>query len=272
MAKLQQTTLKLADGLQIAYAEHGDRAGPALVLIHGYTDSLHSQSRLIAQLPGWIRTIAITLRGHGDSSKVPSTFRMEEHAHDVARVLDALAVRHAVIAGHSLGSMVAQRFAIAFPERTIGLVLLGGFRTLRGSEVLEATWRETLQTLVDPVDPEMVRAFQMSTVERPVPAAFMDMVVDESLKVPAYVWRAAAKSLEEDASRELDRIKVRTALIWGDRDGVASHEEQLALKAALRDADLHVLQGTGHAVHWEEPEAVATLIAHFVRGTQPIAA
>jgi pimeloyl-ACP methyl ester carboxylesterase len=68
------------------------------------------------------------------------------------------------------------------------------------------------------------------------------------------------------------RITAPTLVLWGDRDGIASHAEQLELTAALR-AELHVLRGVGHALHWEDPETTAALIARFVeRKAHPAAA
>jgi non-heme chloroperoxidase len=272
MTKTLEKILVLPSGLEISYTEQGDRTGPALIILHGYTDSFRGSSRLMAHLPDWLRTIAITLRGHGDSTKAISTYQTDEHARDVAAVMDALALDRAVIAGHSMGSMIAQRFAADFKERTAGLVLLGAFRTLRGNPVVEGLWDEALSTLVDPVDPEFVRAFQTSTIEKPVPAAFLEMVIAESLKVPAFVWRAAARSqLDEDMAAADARISAPTMVLWGDRDGIATHEEQLALASTLR-AELHVLHGVGHALHWEDPEAIAALMTRFVEKAHPVAA
>lgn len=272
--KTLEKTLILPGGLEISYAEQGDRSGPALLILHGYTDSFRGSSRLMAQLPDWIRTIALSLRGHGDSTKAISTYRTSEHATDIARVMDALALDSAVIAGHSMGSMIAQRFALDFSARVTGLALLGGFRTLRGNPMFDAFWNETLSTLTGPVDPELVRAFQTSTIGKPVPSSFLETVIAESLKVPAFVWRTAGlMHLEEDLSPEVARIQAKAMLVWGDQDSVVAYEEQLALAEALARAELHVLRGVGHAVHWEEPEAVAALLTRFVRSVaQPVAA
>lgn len=272
MTKTLEKVLVLPGGLEISYAEQGDRTGPALIILHGYTDSFRGSSRLMAHLPDWLRTIAITLRGHGDSSKPISTYRTDEHAGDVAAVMDALALDRAVIAGHSMGSMIAQRFAADYRERTAGLVLLGSLRKLGGNPVVEELWHEVVSKLADPIDPEIVRHFQLSTIGKPVPPAFLELVIEESLKVPAFVWRSALRSqMDEDVTGVTARIAAPTMVIWGDGDGITSHEEQKDLAAATR-AELHVLHGVGHAVHWEEPEIIATLLSRFVATARRVAA
>jgi non-heme chloroperoxidase len=272
-AKTLEKTLILPGGLEISYAEQGDRSGPALLILHGYTDSFRGSSRLMAQLPDWIRTIALTLRGHGDSTKAISTYRTGEHAADIAQVMDALAIDSAVIAGHSMGSMVAQRFAVDFGARVQGLALLGAFRTLRGNPAVEELWRDGISKLEGPVDRDFVRAFQESTLHKPVPSAFLSMVIDESMKVPAFVWRSALHAImQEDLTPELAKITARTMLIWGDHDAFIPHADQLELALLLPRAELHVMRGIGHAPHWEDPEAVASMLARLVQSAQSVAA
>lgn len=265
-------TLVLPSGIELSYAEHGDRSGPALILLHGYTDSHRSFEPLVPHLPQALRTIAITLRGHGDSSKATSTYRFHEHVTDIAQAMDALAIERAIFAGHSMSSMIAQRLALDLEDRVQGLILLGAFRTLAGNPVVEAL-RDDVRKLGEPVDPDFVRAFQESTVCKPVPASFMSMVIGESLKVPAFVWHAAMRALlEESFAHELPRIRAKAMVIWGDRDGITSYDEQLELASSLPGAELHVLRGVGHALHWEEPETVAALITRFALRTQSAAA
>jgi len=68
------------------------------------------------------------------------------------------------------------------------------------------------------------------------------------------------------------RSYAKTMLVWGDKDTVTSHAQQLKLAAAIPGAELHVLRGVGHALHWEEPESVAALLTRFVEASQRIAA
>jgi non-heme chloroperoxidase len=98
-----------------------------------------------------------------------------------------------------------------------------------------------------------------------VPPAFLDLVVRESLKVPARVWRGAFAGLfEDDFAAELGEIAAPTVAFWGDRDSLARRTDQDALVAGIPGARLVVYEGTGHALHWEEPERFAADLAAFV--------
>ncbi len=256
-------TVSLKSGIEVCYAERGDPAGAPLVLLPGYTDSLASFGPLVDALPPWIRTFSLSLRGHGDSTKPESSYDAGELAGDVAAFFDAMALDRAVVLGHSMGSLVARRFAAERPERTAGLVLIGSFLSTHDHPGVEELWRD-VAGFRDPIDTAFVRAFQESTVAEPVPPSFLDMVVTESRKVPAHVWRSALAAMRrEDHAEGLERIRATTLVVWGDRDAFSDRATQDALASAIPGARLTVLHGAGHAPHWERPSEVAALLAGF---------
>jgi hypothetical protein len=133
-----------------------------------------------------------------------------------------------------MGSTNAQRFAINHPERIRGLVLAGSFASYRGNPAVVEFWESAVSRLTDPIDPAFVRQFQESTLARPMPPAFLDMVVQESLKVPARVWRAAFEGfLEDDVAGALGRIQAPTLIVWGTRDSLCRRADQDDLLAAI---------------------------------------
>jgi len=260
-------SVELPNGIRLHYADGGDPAGTPVLLLHGYTDSWRSFEPVLPHLPGSLRAIAPSQRGHGDADRPAEGYRPADFAMDLAALMDALALGPAIVVGNSMGAQVAQRFAIDHPERTLGLVLIGAFASLRGNPAVRGLWDGTVSGLTDPVDPGFVRAFQESTLARPVPPAYLDAVVRESLKVPARVWRATfAGFLEADFSAQLGRIGAPTLIVWGDRDAICPRGEQEALATAVRGSRLMVYPGAGHALHWAEPERFAAALVAFAEG------
>jgi non-heme chloroperoxidase len=95
--------------------------------------------------------------------------------------------------------------------------------------------------------------------------------VSESLKVPARVWRDAfAGLMEDDFTAQLNAIKAPTLLLWGDRDAMVPRGDQYAVLGALPTATLSVYEGTGHAVHWEQPARFARDLAASDVGDAPL--
>jgi pimeloyl-ACP methyl ester carboxylesterase len=257
-------SIELPNGVTLPYVEQGDPTGVPVLLLHGVTDSWHSYESVLPHLPAYIHAFALTQRGHGDADR-PAGYRTRDFAADLAAFADAVGLASAAVVGHSMGSTNAQRFAIDYPERTLGLVLAGSFATYRGNPAVVEFWESAVSPLTDPIDPGFVREFQESTLAKPVPRAFFDTAVRESLKVPARVWRAAFEgSLEDDFVDQLDQINAPTLILWGARDHYCPRRDQDALLTAIAGSRLVVYEDAGHALHWEEPERFAADLVAFV--------
>jgi pimeloyl-ACP methyl ester carboxylesterase len=117
-----------------------------------------------------------------------------------------------------------------------------------------------------------VREFQASAVYRTIPVALLDSAVAESLRLPARVWRNALSSLLAfDGGPALGRLGMPTLLVWGDRDTIATREDQARLLRGIRRSRLEVLAEFGHAPHWEDPGRFVDLLQRFLREEAPAA-
>jgi non-heme chloroperoxidase len=258
-------SIQLSTGVTLPYVEQGDPSGIPMVLLHGYSDSSRSYDLMLPYLPPSIHAYAVTQRGHGDADKPAGGYAPEDYAGDVAAFLDAVGVEAAVIVGHSGGSYAAQRFAVDHPDRALGVVLIGSFHSFDGNPTVDE-FREAVAQLTDPVDREFAREFQESCVARPVPAAFLEAIIDGSARMPARVWKAWLEdTLAADVPTRSGTISSRTLILWGDRDAFCRRSDQDALLAAIPRSRLSTYEGTGHCPHWEQPTRAAAEIAAFAR-------
>jgi non-heme chloroperoxidase len=262
---MRSYTVTLDNGLSVPCVEHGDPTGTPLLLLHGYPDSWRSFEPVLSKFSASIRAIAFTQRGHGAADKPANGYAPEDFAADAVRLLDRLGISSAVIAGHSMGSFIAQRIAIDYPERVTGLILMGSFPTVVGNAVVDGLWREGVSQLEDPVGRDLAFDFQSGTVNQPIADELIETFVSESLKVPARVWRAALQGLmNADHTRDLPRIEAPTLIVWGAHDNFFPQSDQNKLLAAIPNAELLVYETAGHSFHWEEPERFARHAAAFV--------
>ena len=262
--QLRFATTHLASGPQVHYAAQGDPDGQPILFLHGYTDSWFSFSRLLPLLPTHYRAYAVSQRGHGDSDRPDCCYGVDDLVADVVAFLDAVGVERVTMVGHSGGSFPARVVAETHPERVTRLMLIGSAVTPLKQETREL--QAAVHTLEDPVPAEFAREFQASTVHVPLPEAFFEQVVAESLKLPARVWKSALDGLlAVDDTADLGQITAPTLLIGGERDEFFSREEVEGLAAAIPGARLLVYPETGHAVQWERPERVANDLDTFVR-------
>jgi non-heme chloroperoxidase len=258
----------LPSGVQVRYVERG-AVDPSrvVIMLHGYTDSSYSFQSLMDRLDPTIQAIAIDQRGHGESSKPGCCYAPQDFAADVVAFMNARQIKTATIVGHSMGGVIAQLVAITSPERVSGLVIVGSAPNFANPAVegLVAAVKE----LSDPIDRKFAHEFQASTVFKPLPAADLDRYVDVSMKVPARVWNDVLTQLVAvDLRGDLRTIKARTLILWGDKDGVATREDQATLFREIPNATLKVYEGVGHSMHWEAPDRVAADLSAFVLGDQ----
>jgi non-heme chloroperoxidase len=260
------STATLASGLRLSYVERGEPTGPALVLLPGPTDSWRSYQPVLDRIPPGVRAVAVSQRGHGDSDKPGTGYRIEDFAADVIPLLDALGIGRAVLAGHSGSCLVARRVALDHPRRVAGLVLEASPTTLRHDPQLERFVERLVAGLDEPPSRDEARAFIADTSSAGLDAALVDQLVDELLKVPAPVWREMfAGLLVHDDTGELDRITVPVLLVWGDADTLVPRAMQEELVRRLARAELRTFPGAGHTPRWDEPARFAREVADFTR-------
>jgi pimeloyl-ACP methyl ester carboxylesterase len=268
MTTLAINTIRLSTGVTLEYVEQGSPTGVPVLCLHGVTDSWHSFEFLLPHLRDHLRVFAITQRGHGGSSKPETGYRYVDFAADVRAFMDARQLSTAVIVGHSMGSMVAQRFAIDYPDRVQALALLGAFLTMHRDTGIDEFWRTTLSQLTDPVPRDVALDFQLSTLATSIPQAQLELFVSESQRVPAHVWRATFREfLDTDFSGEVATISTPALMLWGEKDAFCGPPHWAGLQRAIPHARASIYESVGHALHWEQPERVSRDILAFIRSS-----
>ncbi len=255
----------LRSGLRLECAESGEASGPALVLLHGVTDSWRSFEDVMPLLARGGRVVALTQRGHGGSDKPAGGYRTLDYVEDVIEAADALGIERFALLGHSMGASNALGAAIVHPERVSRLILVGAMARFRANAVIKEFVRDVVEGLEDPIPDAVAREFQESTLARPVRAGLLEMVTAESLRAPARVWRQSFAGFLEDAFADrLGEVRAPTLLLRGAMDAIGTHADQEALLSGIRGARLETYERTGHALHWEEPDRFAASVTAFL--------
>jgi non-heme chloroperoxidase len=252
----------LTTGVTLEYVEQGQGSGVPVLLLHAYADSWRSFELVLSHLPESVHAFAPSQRGHGDSDRPVDGYRPADLVADAAAFMDAVGLQAAVLVGSSSAGDIARRFAIDHPERTLGVVVVGGFHSFPADSPAVLDSRDTLAVLTDPVDAAFAREFTQSTVGDSVPPAVLDAMVRESCKVPAHVWREMLQGLLETPPAT-GTVHAPALVIWGDQDSICPRSEQDALLAAMPSAELRIHPGAGHVVHWERPAGVAEDVSAF---------
>lgn len=115
-----------ANGIKIYYELHGPEDGEVLVLSNGIMMSVASWAFQTAALSKHMRLLLYDCRGMWRSEHPAGPYSMEQHADDLAALLDVLEIQKAHIGGISYGSEVSMEFAIKYPQKTKSLIVIDG--------------------------------------------------------------------------------------------------------------------------------------------------
>lgn len=262
--RARKRRLALADGGELAFVDGGGPA-PALLLLHGFSDTSRSFSLLEPHLRGW-RLVIPDLRGHGDSSPLPASFTLDDHAADMAALADALSLGRVPAAGHSMGSLLALRMAAREPERAAGLVLLAGALALDLADDHPVV--AGIARLEDPIPANEPFFDDWHACDDRVPRDFLSDVAREARAMPAAGWRSTLAMLREaDMARDAASVTCPVLALCGEADPLFGQRHRRRLAGVMPGAIVRVL-ACGHNPHWEAPAEVAAAMAGFLVGVE----
>lgn len=121
-AGMQEKRVVLPDGALLSYGEGPDN-GPALLLIHGQSDSWASYEPVLGQLTRDFHVFAVDCHGHGGSDKNPDKYSAAEMGEDFHWVAQNVIREPAIVSGHSSGGLLSVWLAANYPQDVLGLVI-----------------------------------------------------------------------------------------------------------------------------------------------------
>lgn len=273
------------DGGRLHVLELGTQhAGVPIVLLHGASGNLHDMRLALGErLARNHRVILIDRPGHGWSARLggDDDASPPRQAALIARTLDALGIKRAIVIGHSFAGAIVTAFALGFPDRVAGLVLLapvthpwpGGiawFYSLSATPVVGPLFA---RTVVLPVAFPFLQVFARTVfAPQPMPEDYVRRSALALLLRPsAFLANARdVAQLKESVTRQSPRyaeITAPTVIVTGDRDTIVSPDiHSRALAATLPHAKLIVLPGVGHAVQHVAADLVVAETERLAQG------
>lgn len=251
-------------GQRIHYEDSGG-AGLALVLSHGFLQDSSMFDAQVRRLRPRHRVITWDQRGHGGTVSTSEAITYWDSADDLAALLDQLGVKRAVVGGMSQGGFISLRFALRYPDRAAGLVLID---TQSGQEdpdkVQQYDAMHDVWTGSGPSDQllEMVAAIIIGN-RRPESA---DWIAKWRKLDPAnltYIYRTLMD--RDDITGRLGEIRAPAVVIHGTDDvaiDISLAEQLCGNLSACRG--LIRIEGAGHSSNITHPEPVNKAIEEFL--------
>ena len=215
-----------------------------LLLLHGTGCDSGDWAGVARALPPEKSIISMDFRGHGESDVPRESFTLSDLAGDALSLLAHLRVEKAVLAGHSLGGMVAMD-AAARSDRVAGLVLLEGWTCLDA---------------VSAFGPRHHLGGLAGDARRDV-AARHEQVIS---RFAPETWKRFWSSVSEFSARQfLAAASLPICEVYGSLDFSADRMERLAIPSSLRKSIVWV-EGAGHYLPREKPLEVAGICRDFM--------
>jgi 3-oxoadipate enol-lactonase/4-carboxymuconolactone decarboxylase len=250
------------NGLTVHVLQDGPPGATPLVLLHSLGTSAHVWDDQVAALSRSFRVIRPDLRGHGLTSCTAGPYSMALFAGDLAGLLDALGVGRTHLGGISIGGLIAQAFAAAYPERVASLVLADTAMALPPAQA----WTERAAT----VRAQGIGVIAETVIARWVTADFLNAPATEGLRAmllrtPVEGYAAAAEAIAgADFSESTGKLDVPTLILVGDQDASTPVAAAEALQRAIANSSLVVIENAAHIPTVEQPGAVTKAMLDFL--------
>ena len=251
-------------GARIYWDEQG-RGVPLLMIIGlGYASPLWHRTRPV--LAQHFRTIAFDNRGVGLSSVPPGPYSIATMASDAAAVLDAAGIDRANIFGVSMGGMIAQEFALQYPQRTRSLIL--GCTSAGGPSAVRAESKVTDVLLGRDMTPEQAREAILPFIydaATPTEKIEQDVGIRQPWLPTAHGYLAQLQAIRawESYSR-IAQITAPTLVIHGKSDALVPCGNGELIAERIPGAKLVLLERASHLFLTDRTEAAHQEILEFL--------
>jgi pimeloyl-ACP methyl ester carboxylesterase len=262
------------EGVRLHYVERG--TGTPLVLLHGNGSMIQDfqSSGLIDLAAKKYRVIAFDRPGFGHSDRPRSTIWTPQVQADlIAAALKEIGVPHAIVLGHSWGTLVALALAVKYPQEVQALVLASGYYypNARADVVILSPpaiplFGDLLSHTLSPLLSRLMWPLLLRKIfgPSPVPKKF-DGFPEEMAVRPSQIRASAAETALMIPSvhalrKKYGLLKMPVAIVAGAEDRLIESEQSAHLHRDIPHSSLRCIPGNGHMVHQTATAEIMTAI------------
>ncbi|MBM3257746.1 MAG: alpha/beta hydrolase [Candidatus Nealsonbacteria bacterium] len=254
----------LINGLETNYKIAG--SGPAILLLHGWGGSSSSWVKIqeILGKKGY-QVIVPDFPGFGKSADPFDPWGVKEYVEFVFQFVKELKLNSFFLLGHSFGGRIAIKFSALYPEKVLRLVLVDSAgvereKNLSLKQKIMLTWSRRLGYFIVtmPVLKKLYPLFRR--------IAYILVGTRDYYLIKSPVMKETFKKIiEEDLTDYLPMIKVKTLIIWGEKDRLTPISIAHLLKEKITGSELEVMPGIGHNPHLQSPKQLSEIILKFFK-------
>lgn len=250
------------------YELHG--SGPALLMIAGMASDSKSWQFILNDLAKHHRVIIFDNRGCGRTLSDGRIFDLKELASDAVALLKFLRYEKVHVVGHSMGGMIAQEMALAYPEKVDRLVLASSSPRFsdKAKGVLDDLYDQWFGGC-DMADWFKILFQWLFTKEALNNKNFMNAAIIFALNYPypqtIEGFREQKDAIEKfDASSRIRKIMHSCLILSGNEDILIPSRESELLLGIGGKTEFKVIEDAAHSIHAEKPEAFVEAVLGFL--------
>jgi len=273
--------IDLPDGVRMHYRDEGQAAGaPTLLLIHGFSSSLHTWEPWVERLGDTYRIVSLDLPGHGLTS-APEGYdaSIEAFRDDVHAFTEAIDLQRFAIAGNSMGGNVSWEYALAHPEQVEALILVdsSGWEEVRDEYRNEPQIFKLLRNPV--IGPAMAQLDNTALIRQGLESSFVDTALVDDAMVSRYSDLARAPGHRDillqvtlgfrernyaTPERLAPLANMPVLILHGDTDNLVPTEHGRQFADAISGSQLVIFEATGHLPQEERADDSAMAVHEFL--------
>jgi 3-oxoadipate enol-lactonase len=253
------------NNLVLHYEDEGPADAPAVVFANSLGTDLRIWDAVVLKLGAGLRLLRYDMRGHGLSDAPAAPYALDDHAGDLAALMDARGVRAALVVGISVGGMVAMALAGRRPDLARALMICDTAHKIGTRETWDARIAAVREGGVAAIADQILQRWFAAEFQQRRPADFVgyrNMLVRTS--VEGYVGTCATVR-DADLSDAASELALPVLCLAGAEDVVTPPDLMRTLAALLPSGRFDVIPGAGHLPCVEQPEIMARHIGAFAK-------
>jgi pimeloyl-ACP methyl ester carboxylesterase len=224
-------------------------SAPAIILVHGLSVSSRYMLPTAVRLAPWYHVYIPDFPGFGKSPKASHVLNISESADTLAAWMQAMRLPSAILLGNSLGCQIIVQLALKYPEYIERAILVSPTMDPKARTIYQLAGRLLMDLPCEPLHflPVLVREFLAAGITCTI--------------------RALRHALDDPVEEHLPHVHIPTLVVRGSRDPIVSQEWAEKINHLLPDSQLVVIEGAAHAVNFNAPEQLVSLIRSFTKST-----
>jgi 3-oxoadipate enol-lactonase len=254
----------VVNGITVHYTLNGLSKSVPLAFINPLGSDLRIWDGLIPKFANRFAIIRYDKRGHGLSDCPPGPYTIQDHAIDLARLLDHLQVEAVILIGISVGGLIALDFATIYPQRVKAMVLSDTAARIGTADFWNARITAVRDHgLADVADTILARWFAQTFSEQN-PAEYRGYY-NMLTRTPLEGYIATCEAIRDsDLSEHARRISAKTLVLCGEDDLATPPDQVQQLAKTLKDARFEKIVKAGHLPCVEQPDKMGKKINQFL--------